>query len=270
MKKTLILVVLGLMSAVSALPLTLNSGSSVTFTGSSSGRSASATFSLSASQFVIVLQNTTPTAATDNEDLLQAIFWNSPQSFSLTGAAALTATNQPIQQANSNLTPANGGSLNVGKKFDYIAGTDVSNVLAAYNQGIGGAGYGIFSINPDGGNMNGVDLTPDATDQDYGLVSSKGVADPTSDFGKKTVVIRNMVAFFFKKLANGDALPSAIDLNAVRFQFGTSLTETNFIGTCTRGACPPPPGNVVPEPRTYAMLGLATAGVLIARLRRRK
>jgi hypothetical protein len=267
MKNTLLFTVLGLMSAVSALPLTLNSGSSVTFTGSSGGRSASAVFSLSASQFTILLTNTTATAADNNPDLLQSIFWNSPQTFSLTGASAIVATGSSIQTGNSNLAtaPADG---NVGRKFDYIAGTDVSSVLAAYNQGIGGAGYDIFSINPDGGNMNGVDLTPDATNQDYGLVSSKGVADPKSNFGKKTVVIRNSVLFTFKKLANGNALPSAIDLNAVRFQYGTSLTETNFTGSCTAGDCTP--RNVVPEPRTYAMLGLATAGVLIARLRRRK
>lgn len=64
--------------------------------------------------------------------------------------------------------------MEIGKKFDYLSGLNTGTTPNGANQGIGGAGLDIFSINPDKGNMNGVDLNPDATNQDYSLAN--GVA----------------------------------------------------------------------------------------------
>ena len=245
----------------------------VTFTGSvtpSDGHalSAKATFTLTGTQLVIVLTNTDlASGAYSNPWGLTGLFWDfsgaSGATQALTAASATVLAGAIMGAcsgtAASSTCPT---ATQVGGEFGYKKG--------AYNGGMptGIGGYGIASSGYLAGESNyfggGVDLdSPAALDgPNFSIVGKNSLgltpANPS---------IKENVTF----VLNGVSNISEANIFNVRFQYGTSFSETGINAcqvvsgsSCTTST----PGSRIPEPGSLALAGVAFLGLAMTRRRK--
>lgn len=231
--------------------------------------SASATFSVSGNNLVIVLENTDPTAygsALVPSDILSAVFFDldvspSPDlTFSNYGAMVIDPSSvvNPYDEDLTNVTAPPEGSLKGGWQFrdttssSGLGGDSTANKVTQ-RFGFGTVGLGIFSGNKDqAGWLN------------YALVGSGYQnGDGNSPLRDKPFIKTSVVLTV-------SGLPSGFDVSQVtnvRFQYGTSLGETSITGI---PGINDQGGPVVPEPTSLALAGFAGFGFALQAFRRRR
>jgi MYXO-CTERM domain-containing protein len=208
----------------------------VTFTGSLGNLEAEAEFTVSGTNLIVRLTNTSVNDCLVPADLLTAVFFDiSGSPVFLTPVSALLTGGSVVHNG------PNGGG-NVGGEWDYADGVSGAPGGGAY--GIGSAGLGIFG----NGNFNGPDLEPPTAVNglNYGILSTGDNPATGNSPLQNNPLIQDEVTFTLS------GLPAGFDItriNNVWFQYGTDLSEPNF-----------------PTPGTLGLLGLA--GLVVARRRR--
>jgi hypothetical protein len=217
-----------------------------TFTGSQGNLAAQAKFDFDSNILKITLTNTASVKSTVPSSLLSGIFFNlTGVSPTLTPSSAILPTGSNIVQANQCSTGNCVGATNVGGEF-------------AYNTGIAGRPfYGIAAngyINVNAGNFNGADLdSPNAPNGlNFGLVTSNFNAGDGNGGMDGDPFIKSSVVFTLFGVSG----LTASKVSNVVFQYGTSLSDPNFVGTG-----PNPPQGQIPEPSSVLLLGSMIVGM---------
>jgi MYXO-CTERM domain-containing protein len=210
-----------------------------TFSGSSGSLAAQAEFSVSGTNLVVRLTNTSVADVMVPSNVLTGVFFDvSGPSISLTPVSALLSGGSTVVYG-----PDNGG--NVGGEWDYASGISGGAGGAAY--GISSSGLGFFGSGSFGGpNLQG----PASVDGlQYGITSAgDNPATGNTPVTGTNALIKHEVRFTLS------GLPAHFDLARVGnvwFQYGTSTSE---------------PQIETPAPGPLAILGLGLAAA--ARRRR--
>jgi hypothetical protein len=221
------------------------------YTGSSGGYSAAADFSLSGNTLTVTLTNTSTSSVRANGDTLGGLFFNTTTALTAVSAALNTASFTDTNNVVHNGSFVARGSIvnNVGEGWLYghpSSGSGYNSTIAAagYTMGFNDGAAQAFYSNP---------VTP-LDGADYALVGLGGIVNPNG--GLKSPLFENSLVFTLT-VGNGFSLSELG--NTVRFQMGTSLTETSFTGTLA----------AVPEPSTMAIAALGALGFIGYGLRRR-
>jgi hypothetical protein len=219
----------------------------VTFSFTSGGVGASASFNKVGSSLVVVLTNTGTGDVLAPADVLTGVFFNVAGNPALASTSAVLTAGSAVENGG----PSDAGGV-VGGEWGYLNGLSQYGV----NSGISSSGLGgVFGNATFPGN----DLqAPTALDGvEYGIASAGD--DQTTGNGGITgqFLIKNSVTFTLGSFAG-----TAADISGVTFQYGTALTEPHFGGTTPSG------GDTVPDGgATVALLGLALAGCAAFRRR---
>ena len=240
----------------------------VVFSGTSSGLSASASFTISGTQLTILLTNTDAAtgagAPTNPASVLSGLFFNlGTTAFTPVSASVYTGSPSGVIQQGSIIQTSNcdvascAGQTNIGGEWSYAQGG--ANWLSGTNQGISAAGY--LNANQSSGNFNGVNYeSPNALNGiEFGLVPNAWTAW-SGNGGLDSSALIEGTAKFVLTIAPG--LTEAMIKN-VYFTYGTSAGE-GTVGGGTSGTpttTGTPTTGSVPEPAMLSMLGLALAGV---------
>lgn len=207
--------------------------------GVSGDLAASVEFSVSGTNLLVSLTNTSSMDITEPAQVLTAVFFRvSGDAVTLTRTSATIA---PGSLVTNGTTPSDGV---VGGEWAYRGG----NLLGNWNQGISSSGLGIFG---PGNLFPGANLAgPEGPDGVQFGIASAGDNPSTHNGGTNTPLIQNSVNFVLA------GLPDNFNINrivAVRFQYGTDLSEPNI-------------EVLVPAPGALALAGI---GVLAIGRRRR-
>ncbi len=198
------------------------------FSDSASGLAAGADFSFDKGILTIALINTSTHPVTSNADVLTALFFNTNTTL---------VPNSGVNLIGSSIygTPAN----NPGEGWVYESGFSQYSM----NSGISAAGFGVFASHYP--NFYTVPKPPlDGTD--YGIVSAST--------GTNVASLKNHGPLFQHTLVFTLSASGNFEIpNSVVFQYGTSLDEPHFSGSCHE--C-----TVVPEPSALLLLGFGLAG----------
>jgi hypothetical protein len=242
---------------VLALAVGTSDASAATFTGSSSGLSAEATFTISGNQLTILLTNTddaTGAGATFSpSEVLTGVFFNLGGETFTTVSATLTANASILQTSTCNVAATCATTTNVGGEFSYASGG--ANWLAGTTQGISSSGY--LNANTSSGNFNGSNLDdPGAIDGlNFGLVPDGWAAGSGNPKLDSVPLIEGTVQFVL-------TIPEGLseeDITNVYFTYGTSAGEGTVTGETT-GTLETGSGSTIPEPAALSLLGLALTG----------
>ncbi len=244
--------------------VTPSHATAVTLTGSGpDGRSASVTFETitdaTTTYLKVTLSNTATYDSSIPTHILTGIY------FSLPGDPTLSRT-LGISGASAGGTIKNAADVtNVGGEWAYRSGLDVGD--QDFNQGISSSGMGLFGASNrfNATNLQGPD-SPDGIQYGITTLNDPDDAGPGNDNGGLLGqhLIRSSVVFLLGDL-NASFDPST-SITSVRFQYGTSLAETQFGngGNGGQGG-----GSRVPYPSSLALIGFGALGaVLVARRRR--
>lgn len=203
----------------------------IVFSGSSGTRAFSASFDvINSTQLQVVLTNlgTAPAGNIDGSNMIGGLY------FDIAGNPTLTRISAAVSSGSSVIQ---NGVSTVGQYWGLYTGANVYQNNADYS--LRGVGYG------QTGGPNGNFCTTGCTQlngADYMVAYSSYVAGTGNGNLGTTPLIRNSITFVM------DGLPSNFNLNSISsvgVQYGTSLSEP-FI----------PTGGQVPEPGTWAMLGI--------------
>jgi hypothetical protein len=220
-------------------------GSFVTYSASSGGLAASATFDLTGSTLTVTLANTATSDVLVPTDVLTAVFFDTTH--------VLTH-----DTASLNGSSVYYGSIvnNIGEGWQYSGGISAHGM----NAGISATGLGIF-----GGNQNDPRwfYTPAQNPVDginYGILS---VGDnPATDNGGITSggpLVKNSIVF---SLTVGSGFSLSELGNSVVFQYGTALDEPNFTAPQTGGSPVPEPTTMLAGALLLLPFGVSTLRVL--------
>jgi len=233
MKKTF-LVALVLILGLTAPSMVL----ALTITGTSGNLAASADFSVSGTNLVVTLTNTSLFDVDDPVDVLTAVF------FTLAGNPTLSRVSAVLGSGSTVFFGPDGGG-NVGGEWAYQNNISAPN---GADEGIFSAGFGFNGdLTFPGSNLQG----PAAVGGlQYGLTSAgdsttTGNAPVTGGFA----LIHSSVVFTLSGLPAGFDPPAPGAITNVSFQYGTALDEPNV------------PPSSVPEPATMLLLGFGLIGM---------
>ena len=221
----------------------------VSYSFSSGGRSASATFSASGGILTVDLSNTSLSDALVPTDILTGIF------FEMVGNPLLGRISAKVPIGNEVYTGGTGAIITPG---DRVVGGEwaYENSIVAVppnNEGISSSGFSIFG---PGDLFPGPDLEPPASPDgvQYGITTA-GDNLLTGNGGiSNTGLIKSAVQF---KLSGFVGEPDAIIASAF-FQYGTGLDEPGFPGFT--------PGDL-PEPSSIALLAIGMGAIVACRRR---
>jgi hypothetical protein len=169
------------------------------YSGSSGNLSASASFTLTGTQLMILLTNTSKSDVITSAQLLAALLFTTGET--LTPVSAVLGPGS---------TCINGTCTNIGGNWQYLA-----------SAGISAAGFGVFG--PSGNFPNGTPATLDGANYLIYPNNSDYDNDNTGITGNGPDE-KNSVLFTFTAPAD----LSAEDFSDVMFQYGTALTDTHF------------------------------------------
>lgn len=221
----------------------------ITYNFSNGGRSASVTFSMSGSDLVVDLSNTSLSDALVPTDILTGVF------FEIVGNPLLGTISAKVNAPNE---VYDGGSNTIITPGDRIVGGEwaYKNSIVAVppnNEGISSAGLTIFG---PGDLFPGPDLEPPPSPDgvQYGITTA-GDNLLTGNAGiSNTGLIKSAVQF---KLSGFVGEPDAMIAGAF-FQYGTALDEPGF------------QGGDIPEPSSLALLAIGMAAVACRRRFKKK
>jgi hypothetical protein len=232
------LVALGLFSVLGSSPAfaeattqTTASTSSVLFSGTDSGRSASALFNLTNNVLSIALNNTSTADSLVPTDILTGLFFDIGSNLKLNPISAMLGNGSTIYGGSPNTT-------NVGGEWAFNSKLAIGS--SSYNYGMSAAGLGLFGPKNRFDTSTNLSGTENVGGLDYGIVTA-GDKQNTGNGGLDRDLIKGSVIFSF----GVPSLPSGFDLTKaisnVRFQYGTNTAEPSFAGIVAT-----PPAVVVP------------------------
>ncbi len=227
-------------AAIAALTLFAGSSlASVTWSGSSGTRAATAVFDVSGSHLTILLSNDSTLDAMQPTDILTGVYFNiAGESISFSRLSVVVASGSSV--LNGTTDPGNV----VGGEFAYRGGLSGAPGNARY--GVSSSGLGLFGPSNlfPGSNLSGPS-SPDGIQ--YGLTTA-GDNPATGNGGiNSDPLIKNAVLI---TLGNAGECFDLNDISNVQFQYGTALNEPHFPGTPT-----PAPGSAVLLGAGIALLG---------------
>lgn len=263
----------GLIAVLAVVGSARPAQATVVFSGSSSGLSASASFTISGTSLTILLTNTDAAsgagAPTTPAEVLSGVFFNLGSStFTPVSASTYSQSNGAFQpgsiiqdaQCVGGAATCN-GVTSIGSEFSYAAGGLAS--LWGTNQGIASSGY--LNANTSDGNFGPGNLAgPEALDGiQFGLVPD-GWTEYSGNGGLDGNALVEGAVKFVLTIPNG---LKESDIKKVYFTYGTSEGENTVkaTGSTTSGT-----GSTVtttsgtgsvPEPAVLSLLGVALAGV---------
>jgi MYXO-CTERM domain-containing protein len=244
-----------------------------TFTGSSGSLSAEADFTYitGSTTLTVVLANTSAAQVTDPSQVLTAIYFNSIGT--ITPGTAVFGSfwnpNLATPGFTSGTSAAASGTTdttitNVGDGWGF-ASTGLNPPPHGFNSEI--AGTGAANGGPSDGNFGATNPVP-LDGVGYGLVGGNGIGSGANGgITGHGPLIDDSIKFTL-------TVPTTFSLselgNTIQFQYGTSLTETNYVGHLhdheTEQSVAPEPSSIV----LAAMGALGIAGYGLGRRRRAK